>query len=62
MNPDATKSGYLTLRPILSTTCSVLYWQLNFDANQYFENILKVEKYDANRTFAKFRKLVNKDE
>ena len=38
------------------------FLQLVFDEDKYFENILRVEKYDSNRTFAKFRQPVNKEE
>ncbi|XP_053378896.1 neprilysin-1-like [Mercenaria mercenaria] len=34
---------------------------LYFEPDQYFENILRVERYDANRTMIKFRKPVKKD-
>jgi predicted metalloendopeptidase len=36
-------------------------FQLNFQGEHYFENILNIEKYDADRNFAKLRKPVEKD-
>ena len=40
----------------------VCFFQLDFRSDSYFENILKVEKYDSLQKLEKLRERVKKDE